>query len=210
MALHSKKDFCKLCGIKTKDLSIYIKRGKVVLQGDYVDEFQPANAAFLQKNAEKVKNVIIVPEIIIERPSVPIETETKKDKPPSIDKSNLTQYALEKEIKLADLQKKEVDTRIALLKEEKLMGVSIPTELVKGVISSLSKSIISSFKDGADNFLIEIAKRKSLTGSEIAECRGILIKIINTSSTRAISESKKSINSIVNEFSDKRDVGEHD
>lgn len=213
MTCYSRIDFARLCGVESRHLSNYIKRGKVVLTGELVDDKHPTNSSFLQKRREKILQIETVYEIE-EKPQQALQTEKKINIQPVIPdkqpKQNLTQYQLEAEIKKADLAKKEVDTRIALLKEEKLMGVSIPTDLVKVVIANLSKSIISAFKDGADNFLIEISKRKSLSISEIAECRGELIKIINTSSTRAISESKRNVKSIINEYSVKRGVGEHD
>ena len=99
-------------------------------------------------------------------------------------------------------------TRIALLKEEKMIGASIPTELVKMVFAQHSKSITSAFHTGADNFLMEISKTKGLNRNELAEMRGALILIINKAVDKSIEESKKSISNIVQEFSVKKEVGE--
>lgn len=210
MALYTKKEFADICGVKTNYLSVPIKRGQIILTGDLIESNDAKNLAFYKKR-EKPNHQPeqIIPSLNeIETASPPKEIKL----PPPSSKNNGSQniYNLDIELKQADLLKKEVDTRLALLKEEKLMGISIPTELVKNVIANLSKSMISSFKDGADNFIIEISKRKSLTGTETAELRGVLVNIINTSSTHAILESKKSLKNIVSEFSDKKEVGEHE
>lgn len=210
MALHTKKDFATLCGLKTKDLSVYIKRKKVIVEGDFIDDKNNFNADFLLKFSSREKKIV---EIVTEPVKIVlpvVEITEKNEKKPAKSRDKLSAYELEREQKIWEIEKKEVDTRIALLKEAKMMGDSIPVDLVKGVVSQLSKAMISSFKDGADNFLIEISKRKGLSGTETAELHGALINIINQSSTNAIIESKKSIKSIVNEYSTKREVGEHD
>ncbi len=211
MALYSKKDFANLCGIKTNQLSVVISRGNIILTGDLIDETNAKNSAFLQKQREKQLKISESPipkeskkENITESAPVPPVQKFKKKK------NDLSIYSLDQEIKIADLQKKEVDTRIALLKEEKLIGASIPTDLVKSVISNLSKSMISSFKDGADQFIIEISKRKNLTVVESAELKGKIVEIINMCSSKAISESRKNLKNIIIEFSNKKEVGEHE
>lgn len=214
MALHTKKDFGLLCGLKTKDLSVYIRRGKVVLTGEYINDTDEVNAFFLQKQSEKaIKNDVLPPKIEEKTGNSNIviaEKATKKDKTPAEKLEKLTYHQLEKESRLADIAKKEVDTRIAILKEEKLLGISIPTELVKGIISQMGKGFTSSYKDGADSFLIEINKRKNLTATETAELRGELVRIINEASIRALNETKKNMKLILSEYSESRGVGEHD
>jgi hypothetical protein len=57
MALHTKKQFAKLCGITTKELSVYAgpKRRKVVYSGDYVDDTIQPNIDFLRTWLDKKK-----------------------------------------------------------------------------------------------------------------------------------------------------------
>jgi hypothetical protein len=200
MAFYTKHDFGSLTGFKTNNLSNYIKRGKVILTGGLIDDSIPQNASFLKKFSERAKNIIVASDTS----AIKKESSTKNSA------SSSTIYGMELKLKRAELAKKAADTIHVQLKIDKLTGASIPTDLVKGVVSQLSKSLISSFKDGADGFLIEISKRKSLTINETAELRGVLINVINQSSTKAIAECKKNIRTIVNEFSTKREVGEHD
>jgi hypothetical protein len=217
MALFTKKDFAALCGIKTNQLSVSISRGNVILSGELIDENDAKNANFLQRHREKVLKAPAVTEpsptkenkkpanVALESDVPPITTGKTKPK-----KTGLSQYEIDLQIKRADLEKKEVDTRIALLKEEKMLGASIPTDLVKSVIGNLSKSMVSWFKDGADHFIIEISKRKSLTNEESAQLKGVLVEIINTSSSKAIAECRKNLKSIINDYSTKKEVGEHE
>lgn len=214
MALFTKKEFCASYKIKSGDLSNYIKRKKIILTGELIDEGDPVNVIFIQKRAKNIDITPVISSPKPEKPSINIEVEEKKDtKSRGVSKKERVElnYAeLEKQKKLADLMKVEVDTVHRQLQIDKLQGNSIPTDLVKGLISTLSKQFIASFKDGADGFLIEISKRKSLSNTELAELRGVLISIINSSSAKSITESKRQMKTIVNEYSEKKEVGEHE
>ncbi len=218
MALYTKKDFAGLCGVKTNYLAVLIKRGNIVLTGELIDESIDLNFSFLKKKREEVLSKDKDPAAPIEikkAPQIKLPEVTDAEKWESVtfgkkSAGNLGTYELDKQLKFADLEKKEVDTRIALLKEEKLLGSSIPTDMVKSVFANLSKSFVSAFKDGADGFIIEISKQKNLTAVETAKIKGALIDIINQSSLKAVSESRKNLQSIINEYSNKKEVGEHE
>ncbi len=210
MASYTKKEFADLCGITTKYLSVPIKRGQIILIDDKIEITEPKNLAFYKK---RQKSIPLSENNSTQISETPNENKNEPPVPPLSTKNSgkaLSYHQLDIELKQADLSKKEVDTRLALLKEEKMMGLSIPTEIVKIIIANLSKSMVSAQKDGVDYFLIEISKRKSLSSSETAELRGVLVDIINTSSIRAITEAKKNLKIAISEFSDKKDVGEHD
>lgn len=209
MTAYTKKDFALLCGVKTKHLSTFIDRKKVILTGDLVDDQNPTNAFFMQKWRNKsLKDDLVQKEIPVKSERAVGPDKIKKDAPKSV--KEIANSSIEADLKRADLAKKEADIIYREIQIQKLQGLSIPTELVKSLISNLSKSLISSFKDGADSFLIEISKGKSLSITETAKLKGELIKIINISSSKAIAESKRDIKIIVGAYSDQRGVGEHD
>lgn len=198
MSIYTRKQFYEACGILKSTMYVNIKRGKVILSGDVIDTSIQANREFLEKCLAKQKiPVEKTPHIEAE------EKPTEKYYEPSVNS-----LELEKKLKQAELEKKEVDTRIALLKEEKLRGSVVPTDIVKVVFSQHFKSINSSFHQAADNLIVNIAKKKDLDRNEIAEIRGELVEIINIAVNDAIEESKKSIKNIVAEYSDKKGVGE--
>lgn len=232
MAFHTKKDFADLCYIPTNMLSVYIKRKKVIVKNDLINDSVAENADFLKKMQAKGPSSAFIStaaakkeeEKPAEKPEKPAKRppKTEDSDPDSAENSNknlfkpgedllnLNDYQLDREIKLRDIAKKEVDTRIAILKEEKMLGTNIPTDLVKGVVSNLTKTFIASFKDGADFFVIEISKRKSLTAQETADLKGRLVEIINSSSTKAIEETRKNLKIIIDQVSVKKEVGEHE
>lgn len=232
MAFHTKKDFADLCYLPTNALSVYIKRKKVIVKNDLINDSVAENAEFLKKMRAKGPSSAFVAsdlakQIVEEQKEKPEKSRKKAPKNENLDddfdvnepqntenvptdRGNLSNYQLERERLLADIAKKEVDTRLAVLKEEKMLGANIPTDLVKDVIANLTKTFISSFKDGADFFIIEISKRKSLTVQESAELKGKLIEIINNSSGKAITETRKNLKIIIDGHSVKKEVGEHD
>lgn len=206
MALFSKKDFSLLCGLKTKDLAVYIKRGKVILSGDYIDDSLDANRSFVLKRKSSGKNQEVKPEEPnISTPNYSSLTKVKS-KISTEDGKGL--YALEKEKKALDIEKTTEEIALLQIKKEKQQGIVIPTDLVKIVFTQHSKSIVSSFHSAADTFLMQIAKKKGINRNEMAEFREELTNIINVAVEDSIKESKKQIKNIISEYSEKKGVGE--
>lgn len=212
MALHTKKKFCELVGIATKDLSNYIKRGKVVLSGELIDDEIKENVEFIKKRAElKVKEVI--------EKSSPANHEHKAASPNyekiktyihenRTEPSDLSIVELEKIKKTLDIDKITEEIEILKKKNEKLAGESIPTDLVKMLFAQYSKSVATSFHTAADNFLMEISKKHDIDREEMAKLRGELIKKINEANHKSIEDSQKMISNIVSEFTAKKQQGE--
>jgi hypothetical protein len=206
----TKKQFADLCGMPTNRLAIYIQRKKIEVEDNEIDINNEHNRLFLEKYAKKESYVSPKKEKKKPEPTVIINLEPETISETPKERTNLTLTQLEREKKLADLQKVEVDTRIAKLREEKLMGQNIPTELVKGVVSQMSKSFVSKFKDGAENILISVSKMKGLSNEEMAKLRGELVAIINESIKSSVNDCKKQVSTIVATYSNSRGVGEHD
>jgi len=100
----------------------------------------------------------------------------------------------------ADLDKKNIDIKLAQLKYEQDVGAYLPTDLVISLISHLGKSFLTTYKEGADAFLTEISHRTSMKSSDTAKCKGELIKIINKAHEKAVRHSKTQIKNILLEF----------
>jgi hypothetical protein len=58
--------------------------------------------------------------------------------------------------------------------------------------------------------IISISKKKNLSGAETAELRGELIKIINLSIKKSVDQARKDLKKITDNYSEKREVGQHD
>lgn len=205
MALHTRKQFYELCGITKAHLNVYIGRKKVILSGEFIDDAEPQNADFLKKCLEK-KQALQKQPPQIEAPTT--QAHHSIEQQPEKPTGNKGILELERALKEADLAKKQVDTQIALLKEEKLRGIVIPTDIVKVIFAQHFKSVTSSFHQAADNLIVNISKKKELNREEVAQIRGELIEIINIAVNNSVDESKKSIVNIVAEYSERKGVGE--
>ena len=215
MAKYKQIEFAELCGIKRGQVSVYVARGKLIVEGELLDENNPINKAFIEKC--QVKGILKKSNDSEQNTAVISNTEqnntisesAKKQK--SKRKSSGSDYG-DVLIEMNELKNEKLLEEIELLKKRnmKMNGESIPTAAVLSVISFFGKSYTDGTNQLMDNFLNQISARKSLTASEYAEFRGILIKGINEVATRANKESKKNIANIIKEVSISRGVGEHD
>ncbi len=225
MTMLTKKDFSDLCGIRTKMLSVYIQRGKVVTDGDMINDENEINRAFKTKRLNSPKKIQIIPglpeklvpshekekytSILPTHKSVKnIENEafSRQNTTPS---SMQTDRALKKmdidyEKKQKEIERLDQEMRLARLQEEKLLGKLIPTDMVKNLFAQHFKSVTLTFKQAADLIAVEFGKKAKIARNDQAELRGQLVTIINRAIEDSISESKRSLTHIVHEYSQTR------
>ena len=191
MSLHTKAEFARLTGKSKAHVSMGIKRKQIILSGDYIDDTIHKNKTVMNRwihQSSKAKVGKIAPPVE-EKPKAP-----KGIKPPS---------QMFSDVGLDDIKKQaEIDLKIAQiertnLQNQKLRGDSIPTDLVKSTVSILGHSFQSSYKNGAEAFIIDFCHRMKAPAKIEAEMKGKIIKLINKSHSNAIIEAKKSIESIV-------------
>jgi len=162
--IHSNKEFAAICGLKTKDLSNYIKRGKVVSINKKIDDQLPENAEFLEKYQAKAGAVHI---------------DVKEKKFTKAEQSKAQEYINKQEAKakrveeysVLNQKKRQLETeqltesiQLLKLKKEKQEGYLIPTSLVRDLFTQHFRSVTISFQQGAENLIVEISKKKSLVG----------------------------------------------
>lgn len=116
--------------------------------------------------------------------------------------------SLETQLKLIEIEKKKRETRLLELKEQKTLGILIPTELVKLIFAQHTKSILTSFDNSIDRVLTKISKVKKLTSGERSKFRGELKSELNTAVDRSIRESKRNIKKMVQDYTEVRGRGE--
>lgn len=202
MAILKKKEFAKRCGLTTSNITTYAKRGKLVLSGKKQDQLDLDNALnrdFLADREAKLADSAGSP------PTSAAKQPTKKADSPPVDVDDSGQTSLHTSLfakqKQAAIAKAEMETKLKALEYQKKKGNLIPTDLVAAIISELGKSFISSFKDGADQFLTEVGHKKKLNAKERAELKGQLVNIINQSTDKAIGMAKNNFETIVNDLS---------
>lgn len=216
MALYKRKEFAEKCGVKKAYLTTYIGRGKVILTGKMIDDSIPENAYFMKVRTDKIavegekgepkgpkKPSKILTEAEVQDTEGSKAEESMKDEE---EKRNMYNLGLEK--KKLDIEKVKEDIEIAKLKREKLSGELIPTDLVKIIFATHSKSITTGFHQGVENILSQIAKQAGLDREQIAKIRGNLIDIINKGIKTAGTTSRKDLANVVAEYSQKRERGE--
>lgn len=230
MAFQSKKEFADACGMTTGNLSNYIARKKVLLSGDLIDDSINPNKEFLIKwstiNAAKISanlksadagDTEDIPQTNFKGPTVPniqppasniTIPNTKANKAAQNDVKGI--MTLEREKKQLDVIKTGEEITHLKLKNEKLQGDNIPTNMVREVFRRHSQNISASFKSGIENLIVEFEKSANLKRDKVAALRGKMITIINEAIENAIKESKKEISNIVQEVSVKKGVGERE
>lgn len=215
MALYKREDFCALTGLQSRELSTYIKRGKVFLSGDLIDDAITQNAEFMQKRAALLlkKNggdpaVVKTTHHDDVSPNYKnIKAHKFSDVPPAPgDKTPIVELERTKLI-LGNIKTTEEIEKIRL-HNAKAAGESIPIDTVKVVVAQLAKGFITAFQNSSENFLIEISKKVGMDRVVLADSKGLLFKNINDAINKAVDESKKQITDIVKEYAVKKEPGE--
>ncbi len=214
MALHSRKEFYEKCGVSKAYLNVNISRGKVILTGNMIDDALPENAYFLEKRTDKgegstpaapVKSKRGKPKKAVTAEQVEIIQKKREEEGPDPDEETRSKWGLEKEQKRLAIIKAEEDIELAKMKREKMAGQLIPTDLVINLFAAHSKNITTNFHQAVESLLSNISKQIGLDRKQVAEIRGQLIEVINLSVKDSVAASRKDIDSIVGEYSQKRD-----
>lgn len=210
-----------------------IKRGKIILSGDYVDDSIRSNAEFIEKwqikrglkivSAKEPEPVAVLKptsEPIPEAVPAPLPNRIPKIEPPkprpapkspNIQPPNEFMYAgnqLDAQIKSVELERKLEDLEIAKLKRQKMAGESMPTDLVKNTISVYSRSVSRSFNNAADNLLVEFQTMADISREQVSVMRGKLNAIVNKAINDAYENAIDMVDNIVDEYSETRGKGE--
>ena len=205
MAIYSKKEFANHTGEKTGDLFNYIKRGTVVVdeQGN-IDSNNQKNQAFIQKRlsrlGQKTDNSESIVSPIVKKTVEVGQTVAKNSKSEQIDNSQKSFAELEREKLIADIAKKEADLEKALLVNAKIKGEVVPFGLMKPLIAQNNQSITTEFKNAADELISNIAKKKRLSSTEVADLNKLLVTVINEAIKKATDLSIKNLSLIINDY----------
>lgn len=226
MPKYTKKEFAIACDIKTKNLAVYIMRGKVVVTDGKIDTDLEINKYFLDEKKQFSVDKAI--ENKVEEKTEPaadqekdlndrsagkktkeVNPEFKFPKEHTPNPAQVRNFELDTEIKQQNIQKERINIQLQQARLDKINGVTVPTELVKNLFMHHSKSITVAFHNAAETLLSKIAKQKGIDIAEMSALRTELIEIVNEAVNESIEVSKKTLASIVAEHSQKKEVGEH-
>jgi len=202
MGLLTKKEFAEKCGIQTKVLSVYIKRGKVIVSGSgIIDDTNLVNMQFV-KNQEliprkKTRVSENEPVVLSEKPQKAQKREKKNDNHTKLDE----RFDLDTEKKKMEIEKLQRESRVAEAQHQKLMGKMLPTDPVKTLFIQTIKAYTVSFRQAAEKIIMEFAAINKMNRNDLAQMRGELISAINRAAEDGNTESKKAVNGIIREYS---------
>jgi hypothetical protein len=202
MSIHSKKEFAELCNMKTNELSVYIKRLKVIEgPNETIDDNVDKNRAFLEKRRKK--QTLSEPKQLRV-----IEFKEKTTSEPEETSTGQSYTESERQLKYLDTIKRQKEIEKLDIEIAKKRGEVVPSELIKPVFLQHNQSILTEFKNGIDEILRVFAKKSSLSVNQIAELKGEMVDIINRSVNKAIVTSENSVEVIISEHAEKRGVGQ--
>lgn len=213
MALYTKAQFAEKCRIAKKGsayIATYIKRGKIIASGDYIDDTIQENAEFLRKQLEKntanqaeISNKEEVPKVanpVRHVPAAPVIEDP--DYIPNISAE------IDKKIKQQDLQKKQVEIRLLEIREQKLRGEVIPTNLVKEAFSRYSKLMVTEFDNTLDRVFSMAAMKFKISNEQMVTFKAEIKQELNKTTDIAADTMNSDITKIVNEHKESRSRGE--
>lgn len=225
MAFFNKKEFAEKCGLEPKNLAVYIGRGKVVVtrkgDEDVIDTSISQNKLFLEKRKGRQTEKQLVeefkrrPALVEGMEDYPIDEQfrtvasgnarssnEKKDGPP-MDLVQSTEW-----LRYRDAIKREKEIEKLELDNQRKRGEVIPTVLIGPLVFQMNQSIMTAFKNGAEEIVRMMGKKYGMTAADMSEMRGQLIKITNTAMDKARDLTLANVRAIVNEHQEKRGVGE--
>lgn len=214
MALLSKREFAEeKCGMQTKALSVYIGRGQVVVgQDGLVDTDNAINILFMQERQAKRQNGHQDPPVTADTVVAAVAEAKPKIKEKvartgraaqdrEINEGVKEKMGLDKRMKEIEIEKKQRESQLLKNKQDRAAGKLIPTAIVKGLFQNHFKAVVISFKQGIDQMIVEIAKKKSMNINERAELKREMIKILNGCIDDTIKISKRDVANLVTEYS---------
>jgi hypothetical protein len=222
MGRHTRAEFATICGLSSGNLSNYIKRGKVVVDGEFIDDTAYPNSDFLQKRLEilqqrkeEKKQAESDRKLRMLRPDAEIDSEKEfsiddDDEKGDFESIQGSSAALNKKKLKVDIAKKIKETKILELREQKIKGEIVPIADVSNIFQMHTQSIVTAQKDALEELLIELSVDARLTGDQLARLRGKMVDILNRAVDKAIIITTKNMKVIAENFAMSREVGEHD
>lgn len=203
MALLSRLELAEKFNVPTNQLAVMISRAskgkKILMDGDYVNDTNPMNKAWIDKYQQKA----------IAKGGK--KTERREKETGSDESEENNSYALlEKEKLKEQVEKLKNENRKLKLNNEKTVGNFIPVDHANVLILQLSEAIHLSWESELHDVLSKLSSRFQLTRDEITEIKKEKTSASNSARQRSIKEAKKLLRKLQNDTSDKRGVGEHD
>lgn len=197
-----------MCGMETNALYVYVKRNEIEFDGEYVDTDNETNHRFLGKRVAKGKSKAVLSTMDLNTSPVYIPR-TGAERSPKLE--NIPEYAeSEQLVKYWDSVKREKEVEKLQIEIDKKRGEVIPSELMPPIVLQHNQSIITAIKNQQEEWLRKFAKRHNMTVIETADAKSELIAWINEAMKKATRLTINSLDTIVQDYAEKRGIGQRD
>lgn len=205
MALLSKTEFARICGMESNGLAVYVRREQVNLTPDkMVDTNDPVNIRFLEHRQAKGK----ARKDLIGGLATAI-TVQKTEQDVKDDMDGIPEYQdSERRLKYFDAQKREREVSKLEIDIAKKRGELLPIELIPPVLKQHNQNILTSMRNEIEEFLRNTAKKYDISMEDLTALKAQSVSSLNHSIEKAIQNTVRSIDIIVHDYSEKRGVGE--
>lgn len=224
MALITRKAYAEKCNIPTNQLSVLLKRGQVVADGDMIDTNHPKNVAYynnreakglLTKKPASVKKGVIKHDTPKKPKPGKLKTEPTDDETDDEDvpgewngKGVMPLAHSERIYKHELAMKTRTDKELSQLKVEKLNAMLIPTDLVKMLFLNFSKSVAKSVQEQMQNFMNLIIAKHKIPPAEAKKYLADMLEFLNKANDKAVAGTKADLGKIVDQYSLSKGRGE--
>jgi len=194
MALHTQSEFAALIGKTRGWLNVYVNRGgvtnPVVGKNGFLDDEFSQNRMFLDKWLAMMPAPLPTP--TPKKVKATKKVAPKKAAPPVSSGDSLAEQKLK-----AEIEYKRGQVEKLKLEQAKLRGNNIPIDAVSGLVSSLSNGFQQAYKSGAESLMMELSNKYKIPSKGVAELKGKLFELINSSHDKGIKLSKKELRNII-------------
>lgn len=229
MSLLTKRSFAEYCGITTRYLSVDLSRNNVVINDDgMIDTTNPKNQIYIQKKLMgKEPNSISIPEptkpkaekVVVPRGNVaPLPPKASMQLPDGMTESEVNTalqmiegmdyQQLEMLYKYLQGEKLKTDIEKNKIEIEKKMGVVVPSEPLIPIVKQHNHFILQEQKNADEELLLAMSHKYDIAPSDTAYLRGEWIRLRNDAVTKATNLTVKAIGDVINDYSEKRGVGQ--
>ena len=199
MALYTRQQLCVLLNIKQAYLTMYVSRGKVIIdKNGYVDDAKPENALFI--SARKSNHVLPI------TPAAKGSAITQHLPPiqEGINSQTLIKVAAKKDLKRIEKLEKEIEQ--IELKNAKTRGELLPLNLVEEAIIILAESIKRFYSDAGENLIMLISERLSAQEHDKAFMRTKLLEGLNRAIDSSVDLAKEKLQTRIEEIEDEQRI----
>lgn len=209
MAIYTKQQFATLCFMSTKELAVYIGRGKVVLQGGKKCKCPKKQCNCTIDSEDQVNRLFIENNMISPESKVPKSNSRSTETTPEPDEKGGI-YQLQKEKLSEQILELRNKNQLYEGKIQKIYEEIIPREHAAYLIKNYAIGIQDVWFTATERFLQQKATALGLSKEEVIEHKKYIREITNDAIRQGAENANKNIKLLAREFAGKKGRGERD